>query len=65
MKKLAYRAHAWVITRTGGPEQRDRGDNPVPTSIIIAGLAVFAVAVVAAVTAVGQGFLDKLSTLAP
>jgi hypothetical protein len=59
------RAHAWVITRTGGPEQADRGDSPVPTSIIVAGLAALAIAVVATVTAVGQGFLDKLSSITP
>lgn len=63
MRNLAARAHTWLITRTGGAKQADRGDSPIPTSIIIAGLAVFAVAVVAAVTSVGQGFLDKLSTL--
>jgi hypothetical protein len=61
----ARRAHAWVIARTGGPERADRGDSPVPTSIIIAGLAAFAVLVVAAVTGVGQKFLDKINTIAP
>lgn len=60
MKNLAIRTHAWLISRTGDAE---RGDSPIPTSIIIAGLAVFAVAVVATVVATGQGFLDKLSTL--
>ncbi|NUR96214.1 MAG: hypothetical protein HOV67_13265 [Kribbellaceae bacterium] len=63
MKTLAIRAHAWVISRSGGPDQTDRGDSPIPTSIIIAGLAAFAVVVVTVVVATGQGFLDKLSTL--
>lgn len=63
MKTLAIRAHAWVIARSGGPDQTERGDSPIPTSIIIAGLAAFAVVVVTVVVATGQGFLDKLSTL--
>ena len=37
-----HRCHAWLVTRTGGS---DRGDNPVPTAIIIAGLAAFAIVV--------------------
>lgn len=35
------------IQELNRPQERDRGDGPVPTSIIIAGLAVLAAAVVA------------------
>jgi hypothetical protein len=41
------------------PSQRDRGDNPVPTSIIIAGLALLAIAVVAWAVAKANSFMDS------
>lgn len=37
--------------------ESDRGDSPVPTSIIIAGLAILAVAVVAWAVARANGFM--------
>ncbi|HKT00083.1 MAG TPA: hypothetical protein VJT31_11170 [Rugosimonospora sp.] len=40
-------------------EERDRGDNPVPTSIIIAGLAILAAAVVAWAVAKANGFMNS------
>ena len=36
----------------------DRGDNPVPTAIIIAGLAILAAAVVAWAVARANGFMN-------
>lgn len=38
-------------------DQRDRGDGPVPTAIIIAGLAILAVAVVAWAVARANAFM--------
>ncbi|MDR7278861.1 hypothetical protein [Catenuloplanes atrovinosus] len=43
----AYAAVAARLTDLNRPENRDRGDSPVPTVIIIAGLAALAVAVLA------------------
>jgi hypothetical protein len=43
-------------------EERERGDSPVPTSIIIAGLAVLAIAVVAWATARANGFMATAPT---
>ena len=63
VKHLA-RAHAWIIV-LGGRMREDRGDSPVPTSIIIAGLAAFAVVVIVAVTATGGRFLDTIRNLNP
>jgi hypothetical protein len=42
--------------------EADRGDSPVPTSIIIAGLAILAVAVVAWAVARANGFMDTAPT---
>lgn len=39
------------------PQRRDRGDSPVPTAIIIAGLAVLAAAVVAWAVSTANGFM--------
>lgn len=39
------------------PDQRDRGDSPVPTAIIIAGLAALAGVVVAWAVATANGFM--------
>jgi hypothetical protein len=65
VKNLMYRAYGWLVDRTGGPDQADRGDSPVPTAIIVAGLAAFAVVVVLAVTAAGDRFLDVLRNMTP
>lgn len=65
MKIRLYRAYGWLVDRTGGPDQTDRGDSPVPTSIIVAGLAAFAIVVVLAVTATGDRFLDVLRNMTP
>lgn len=65
MKNLIYLAYGWLVDRTGGPDQRDRGDSPVPTSIIVAGLAAFAIVVVLAVTSTGNRFLDVLRNMTP
>jgi hypothetical protein len=49
---------AWLSQlRTDGED--DRGDNPVPTSIIIAGLAILAAAVVAWAVAKANGFMNS------
>jgi hypothetical protein len=40
-------------------EERDRGDNPVPTSIIIAGLAILAAAVVAWAVVKATGYMNS------
>ena len=40
--------------------ERDRGDNPVPTAIIIAGLAILAAAVVGWAVARANGFMNTV-----
>jgi hypothetical protein len=45
--------------RTAG--ERDRGDSPVPTAIIIAGLAAAAGAVVLAATTLANGWMAKIA----
>jgi hypothetical protein len=54
---LAVRLHE--LTTDG---DSDRGDNPVPTSIIIAGLAILAAAVVAWAVARANGFMATAPT---
>lgn len=46
------------VGRLVPPRERDRGDSPVPTAIIIAGLALLALAVVAWATARANGFMN-------
>jgi hypothetical protein len=65
MRNWIYVAFGWLVDRIGGPGQRDRGDSPVPTSIIVAGLAAFAIVVVLAVTSTGNRFLDILRNMTP
>jgi hypothetical protein len=43
-------------------KEADRGDNPVPTSIIIAGLAILAAAVVAWAVARANGYMATAPT---
>ncbi|HEX8629510.1 MAG TPA: hypothetical protein VF755_15195 [Catenuloplanes sp.] len=42
------------------PERRDRGDSPVPTAIIIAGLALLAAAVVVWAGTTARGFMARV-----
>ena len=46
------------IQRIHAPDTRERGDSPVPTAIIIAGLAVLAAAVVAWAVSKANGFMS-------
>ena len=56
--QVAAMLTAWLSQlRTDGED--DRGDNPVPTSIIIAGLAILAAAVVAWAVAKANGFMNS------
>lgn len=47
------------------PLRSDRGDSPVPSAIIIVGLALLAVAVVFAAGAMASEFLDQAPTQLP
>lgn len=47
------------------PQQRDRGDSPVPTAIIIAGLAALAGVVVAWAVTTARGFMGAGAPAAP
>lgn len=58
MSVLAY-LHVVVTERLRALRSSDRGDSPVPTAIIIAGLAVLAAAVVAWAVATANGFMAK------
>ncbi|GGM23812.1 hypothetical protein ACFFX1_10350 [Dactylosporangium sucinum] len=42
------------------PAERDRGDSPVSTAVIVAILAVGAVAIAGAIVAVAQGWVDLI-----
>jgi hypothetical protein len=41
------------------PAERDRGDNPVPTAVIIVGLAILAAAVMTWAYNTADGFMDN------
>ena len=41
-------------------DQRDRGDSPVPTAVIIVGLAAAAVALVVAITTAVNGWIAEI-----
>ncbi|GAA4463744.1 hypothetical protein [Phytohabitans houttuyneae] len=45
-----------------GPGERDRGDSPVPTAIIIAGLAAAAGAVVLAASGLVDSFMGSIGS---
>lgn len=47
------------------PGERDRGDSPVPTAIIIAGLAAAAGAVVLAASGLVDSFMGSIGGSAP
>jgi hypothetical protein len=60
---MALLLHAYVavstrLARLNRPENRDRGDGPVPTVIIIAGMAVLAIAVLTWAYAKANTFMD-------
>jgi hypothetical protein len=48
------------IARLRGPGERDRGDSPVPSAIIIAGLAAAAGAVVLAASGLVDSFMGSI-----
>jgi hypothetical protein len=54
----------WVRRRLA-PLGHDRGDSPVPSAIIIAGMAVLAIAVLVALYSVTSGFLADAPTELP
>jgi hypothetical protein len=54
----------WV-RRHLAPLGHDRGDSPVPSAIIIAGMAVLAIAVLVALYSVTSGFLADAPTELP
>ncbi|WP_051799616.1 hypothetical protein [Catenuloplanes japonicus] len=65
---LLLNVYVAVTTRLASlnrPENRDRGDGPVPTVIIIAGMAVLAVAVLAWAYAEADAFMDHETGVVP
>jgi hypothetical protein len=57
---LIYYLHAEVrrrISHVNRPENRDRGDGPVPTAIIIAGLVLLAAAVLTWAVGLVEGYM--------
>ncbi|MFI5840191.1 hypothetical protein ACIA8K_10855 [Catenuloplanes sp. NPDC051500] len=65
---LLLNAYVAVSTRLASlnrPENRDRGDGPVPTVIIIAGLAALAVGVLAWAYAKANTFMDHTTGTIP
>ena len=61
MAVIAY-LHAELLHRLDRlrrPEERDRGDNPVPTAVIIVGLAILAAGVMAWAYNAAGGFMDN------
>lgn len=58
---MAVIAYLYVTDRLGRlREHTDRGDGPVPTAIIIVGLAIMAVALLALATTNMNGWLARL-----
>jgi len=55
---------ARLRARLDGPAA-DRGDSPVPSAIIIAGLVILAIAVVTWIYFLGQGFMEDAPTDLP
>lgn len=61
---LVYYLHSVVKERVDylrTQAERDRGDGPVPTAIIIAGLAAAAVAVTATAASLASGWMAKIA----
>jgi hypothetical protein len=61
MAVIAY-LHAHLLHRLDElrrPTERDRGDSPVPTAVIIVGLAILAAAVMTWAYAKAGGFMDN------
>ena len=67
---MVYLAYLYTVatqrlrTISSGGEG-DRGDNPVPTAIIIVGLALMAGIVVAWAMTTADGFMDQSGDIAP
>lgn len=54
---------AWLVARwhvLNSPAERDRGDSPVSTAVIVAILAAGAVVVATAVIAIANGWVDLI-----
>jgi hypothetical protein len=62
---LAHRILGLAARRLGRPPAGDRGDSPVPSAIIIAGLAVIAIGVLAWLVSYVSGFMDAAPTELP
>jgi hypothetical protein len=58
---LLHRIHAGIASRLAG----DRGDSPIPSAIIIAGLAIIAIGVLAWLVTYVSGFMDAAPTELP
>lgn len=61
---LVYYLHSVVKERVDHlrtQAERDRGDGPVPTAIIIAGLAAAAIAVTATAATLANGWMSKIA----
>jgi len=56
----AYAAVATRWTQLTDESNRDRGEGPVSTAVIIGGVALAAVALVATITAVAKGWGGKI-----
>jgi hypothetical protein len=56
----AYAAVAARWTELTDVHNRDRGESPVSTAVIIGGIALAAVALVATITAVAKAWGDKI-----
>jgi hypothetical protein len=53
------------LRRCGGRARLDRGDSPVPSAIIIAGLAIIALGVLAWLVSYVGGFMEQAPTQLP
>ncbi|MPZ27668.1 MAG: hypothetical protein GEV12_14975 [Micromonosporaceae bacterium] len=65
---VLYRLHfatAWRLRQLLRPLVADRGDSPVPSAIIIAGLAIIAIGVLAWLVTYVEGFMDDAPTDLP
>ena len=53
------------LRQLGEASQRDRGDSPVPSAVIIVGLVLVAGVVIVALGALVRGYLDQAPTSVP